>query len=54
MAADGQGSAGAAVRAALQVRWLLVGSVAVDGRAGPGEDLTWIASKLKLPVIGKG
>jgi hypothetical protein len=43
----------AAGAAALQMR-VLGSVVGVDGRAGPDVALMMIASKLKLPVIGKG
>jgi hypothetical protein len=39
--------------AALQVRWMC-SVLGVDGRAGPVEALMMVASKLKLPIFGKG
>jgi hypothetical protein len=42
----------AAERAALQVRWMAL-VLGVDGQARPVEALTMIASKLKLPLLGK-
>jgi hypothetical protein len=44
--------ANAAERAALQVRWMAV-LLGVDGRCRPVEILTMIASRLKLPMLGK-
>jgi hypothetical protein len=43
----------AAERAALQVRWMC-SVLGGDGRARPVEALMMVASKLKLPVLGKG
>jgi hypothetical protein len=42
----------AAGGAALQVRWMSC-VLGVDGRARPVADVMVIASKLKLPVLGK-
>jgi hypothetical protein len=46
------GTGDAAERAALQVRWI-AWMLGVDGRARPVEVLTMIASRLKLPMLGK-
>jgi hypothetical protein len=42
----------AAALAALQVRWMC-SVLGVDGQARPVEALMWIASRLKLPLLGK-